>query len=244
MASARVHRGAALLLLYLGLTACTVVGPDYQAPPAPALPSAWEPARAQEQARSVGAWWQRFNDPVLDELIARSARQNLSIEAAGLRIVQARAALGISDALVFPQQQQINANYSGLYRDEDWFKSASAHGRCLQGSPLVVHELNRGKACLHLLGIFAAIVLWNGAMILFAHQFTRDETRIGGDEDGMRIRECLDLSAHSREKHDIIAGLRVLLDFNEILDVFRPLIREAGCRNRHGGWRCGGLGIR
>tara|TARA_B100001540_G_scaffold317030_1_gene348675 strand:+ start:1253 stop:2839 length:1587 start_codon:yes stop_codon:yes gene_type:complete len=126
VASARVHRGAALLLLYLGLTACTVVGPDYQAPPAPALPSAWEPARAQEQARSVGAWWQRFNDPVLDELIARSARQNLSIEAAGLRIVQARAALGISDALVFPQQQQINANYSGLYRDEDWFKSASA----------------------------------------------------------------------------------------------------------------------
>ena len=44
----------------------------------------------------------------------------------GLRIVQARAALGISDALVFPQQQQVNGNFSALYRNEDWFNSASA----------------------------------------------------------------------------------------------------------------------
>jgi outer membrane protein TolC len=75
---------------------------------------------------AVGAWWQLFNDPVLSQLIEQGAQQNLAIAAAGLRIVQARAALGISDALIFPQQQQLNGNFSGLYRNEDWFKSAGA----------------------------------------------------------------------------------------------------------------------
>ena len=108
------------------LAACTTVGPDYQPPLQPQLPSAWSNAQAAQQALAVGAWWQRFNDPVLSDLIERGAQQNLSIAAAGLRIVQARAALGISDALIFPQQQQVNGNVGGLYRNEDWFKSASA----------------------------------------------------------------------------------------------------------------------
>lgn len=108
------------------LAGCTVVGPDFQPPKQPQLPSAWSDKETSEQAEAVGAWWKLFNDPVLNDLIEQGAQQNLSIAAAGLRIVQARAALGISDALVFPQQQQINSNYSGLYRNEDWFKSASA----------------------------------------------------------------------------------------------------------------------
>jgi outer membrane protein TolC len=106
--------------------ACTTVGPDYQPPAQPQLPTAWSDVDAAQQAQAVGAWWQRFSDPVLSELIEQGAQQNLSIAAAGLRIVQARAALGISDALIFPQQQQINGNVGGLYRNEDWFKSAGA----------------------------------------------------------------------------------------------------------------------
>jgi outer membrane protein TolC len=102
------------------------VGPNYQTPAQIQLPSQWSDKEAAEETREVGAWWKLFNDPVLSQLIEQGAHQNLSIEAAGLRIVQARAALGISDALVFPQQQQLNGNYSGLYRNEDWFKSAGA----------------------------------------------------------------------------------------------------------------------
>lgn len=108
------------------LCACTTVGPDYQAPAQPELPSQWGDTEAAEETRAVGDWWNQFNDPVLSDLIERGAQQNLSIAAAGLRIVQARAALGISDALIFPQQQQLNANYSALYRNEDWFNSANA----------------------------------------------------------------------------------------------------------------------
>lgn len=107
------------------LGACTMVGPDYQAPAPVALPSSWDSEEVSAQSEEISLWWRSFNDPVLTQLVEHGAQQNLSIEAAGLRIVQARAALGISDALIFPQQQQVNGNFSGLYRNEDWYKSAS-----------------------------------------------------------------------------------------------------------------------
>lgn len=122
----RAGRRFVPLLLGILLSACTTVGPDYEAPAPAQLPSDWSPEETATESRAVSDWWRLFNDPVLDQLIARGAQENLSIEAAGLRIVQARAALGISDALIFPQQQQVNGNFAALYRNEDWYKSANA----------------------------------------------------------------------------------------------------------------------
>lgn len=115
----------AVLVLSALLGACTVVGPDYQSPETPVLPSTWNAQETESESHTVAAWWELFQDPVLSRLIESGAQQNLSITAAGLRIVQARAALGISDALVFPQQQQVNGNFSALYRNEDWYNSAN-----------------------------------------------------------------------------------------------------------------------
>jgi outer membrane protein TolC len=119
-----IARRVAVLALGGLLVACTTLGPDYQAPAQPELPTSWSAHETATEARTVADWWQLFEDPVLNDLISRGAQQNLSIDAAGLRIVQARAALGISDALIFPQQQQVTGNYSALYRNKDWFKSA------------------------------------------------------------------------------------------------------------------------
>lgn len=119
-------RRVVLLALVAVLAGCATVGPDYKAPAPVQLPAQWSEEDAATQSLAVAAWWRLFNDPVLNQLIERGAGQNLSVAAAGLRIVQARAALGISDALIFPQQQQLNGTFSGLYRNEDWFKSAGA----------------------------------------------------------------------------------------------------------------------
>ena len=78
------------------------------------------------ESEKLGRWWETFNDPILTALVERGAQQNLSIEAAGLRIVQARAALGISDALIFPQQQQLNGNLGPVYQNENGYKSFGA----------------------------------------------------------------------------------------------------------------------
>ena len=128
MISSKLMRGKArilaLPLLFTGLTACTTLGPDYTSPAPVPLPETWTAEDLGEKSADEAAWWKLFNDPVLDQLIDRGAGQNLSLEAAGLRIVQARAALGISDALVFPQQQQVSGNLAKLYQNETSFNSA------------------------------------------------------------------------------------------------------------------------
>ena len=113
------------VFITLLLSACTVLGPDYEAPRDMPLPKEWEPVQSEIESREVSQWWTSFNEPVLNELIALGAKQNLSLEAAGLRIVQSRAALGISDALIFPQQQTVSGNAAKLYQNEKSFNSAA-----------------------------------------------------------------------------------------------------------------------
>jgi NodT family efflux transporter outer membrane factor (OMF) lipoprotein len=114
----------AIALLFGFTTGCTTVGPDYEQLTSPKLPSSWSAADVEEGSRDAANWWKLFRDPILDDLIDRGARQNLGVEAAGLRIVQARAALGISDALIFPQQQKVSGNLSKVYQNEHSFNSA------------------------------------------------------------------------------------------------------------------------
>jgi outer membrane protein TolC len=109
----------------LVLSACTALGPDYETPPNIPLPKKWTPVQAETERREVSKWWTLFNEPVLNELITLGARQNLSVEAAGLRIVQSRAALGISDALIFPQQQAVTGNAAKIYQNENSYSSAA-----------------------------------------------------------------------------------------------------------------------
>ena len=51
-------------------------------------------------------WWRNFNDPVLDQLIAEAQRVNPSVRTAGIRIMEARAQLGIAGSTLYPQVQQ------------------------------------------------------------------------------------------------------------------------------------------
>ncbi len=60
----------------------------------------------------VDAWWQTFNDPVLDYLICTAYRQNLSLRVACFRIIEARALRGIAAGELFPQSQQAFGSYT------------------------------------------------------------------------------------------------------------------------------------
>src|SRR6185436_20352314 len=51
-------------------------------------------------------WWRNFNDPVLDQLVAEAQRVNPSVRTAGIRIMEARAQLGIAGSGLYPQVQQ------------------------------------------------------------------------------------------------------------------------------------------
>ncbi len=90
------------------------VGPDYTRPAAPVADQWIDPAAA---APAEGAetpappphspeWWTQFGDPVLEGLVRQAIDQNLTLRAAGLRVLQARAVRGITAGEFFPQQQE------------------------------------------------------------------------------------------------------------------------------------------
>ncbi len=101
------------LLATLALAAGCMVGPNYHRPSAPTA-DAWSPqadARV-DAARNVRAqWWRVFDDRALDALVDLAYRQNPTLEAAGLRVVQARALRGIAVGQFFPQSQTVSGSY-------------------------------------------------------------------------------------------------------------------------------------
>lgn len=90
----------------LGLsTAACSVGPDYETPDlTPRTGDGWtetDPAAAAP-AEDLSAWWSRFDDPRLAELVERSFQGNLTLAGARERVIQARARRGIENAARLP----------------------------------------------------------------------------------------------------------------------------------------------
>lgn len=117
------------ILSVLGLSACTTLGPDYVHPDQSALPSDWSVEKAaqdtQQSEQKLQQWWQQFNDPTLNQLVEMASQQNLDLEAAGLRIVQARSLLGISTGLQYPQVQTVSGNLARAYVNDQGVNNAA-----------------------------------------------------------------------------------------------------------------------
>ena len=101
------------LLALLSLGACTKVGPDFEPPEAP-LQGTWlevSDERVKANPADFSTWWQVFDDPILTELIDTATKQNLTLQAAGLRVLEARAQLGIAVGAQYPQVQDAVGRY-------------------------------------------------------------------------------------------------------------------------------------
>jgi NodT family efflux transporter outer membrane factor (OMF) lipoprotein len=95
------------LLVPLALVTSCLVGPNYRTPTAD-VAEAWLPSPAASPAplNALDAhWWKAFGDPVLDDLVEAAFQSNLSLQVAGVRVLQARAQLNSSIGNLFPQQQ-------------------------------------------------------------------------------------------------------------------------------------------
>ena len=110
-----------LRLMALGISALAgacMIGPDYKPPPTPVAKVWMEGGRASvDTARQeYRDWWSVFNDPVLSQLIDIAYRQNLTLMTAGVRVLEARAELGVAIGEFYPQQQLVSASvsYNGL----------------------------------------------------------------------------------------------------------------------------------
>ncbi|KWE30042.1 efflux transporter outer membrane subunit [Burkholderia territorii] len=123
---------AATLAACMALAGCTV-GPDFR-PPQAEVPANWHDLQAPASASAASAasapgasvpsspvtsadpdprWWRAFGDPLLDRLVERAAHDNLDVQAAVLRIAQARAQVRAAAAQGLP-----NVRASASYQRE------------------------------------------------------------------------------------------------------------------------------
>ena len=74
-----------ILSMLLLLTGCFSVGPDYQRPEVE-IPANWH--FESEEVRELGdaSWWERFQDPVLNDLVETALQGNRDIRIATARV--------------------------------------------------------------------------------------------------------------------------------------------------------------
>ena len=101
----RFRRGfsAAGLILALFMGGCSALGPDFKKPESN-VSTDWltDGSVFSKETAFQEKWWESFNDPVLNLLIEQAYEQNLSLQVAGLKIMEARARLGISRGNRYP----------------------------------------------------------------------------------------------------------------------------------------------
>lgn len=102
------------------VTAFCVRGPDFQRPTAP-VPSGWLDSRSHLKTDPVdyGRWWGVFNDATLNALVEEAYKQNLSLQAAAVRILEGRASLAVAKGFRFPQQQAVGGQVAQIGLSEN-----------------------------------------------------------------------------------------------------------------------------
>ncbi len=101
-----------ILVLGMFITSCAPVGPDFVKPEIDTSAD-WSEQTGQGLETSLpklGEWWQIFEDPVLNNLVDTARRNNNTLEIAGLRVLEARAQLGIAIGSLYPQSQAASGN--------------------------------------------------------------------------------------------------------------------------------------
>ena len=103
----RLYRRILIVLSACVLSACAMVGPDYQPPETTVLDQWHTPLEGgltpgTPPPQSLSRWWSVFSDPVLSDLIEQALAANLDLKQAQARVKEARAARGVSRADQFP----------------------------------------------------------------------------------------------------------------------------------------------
>jgi len=94
-----VKRSACILAVLLA--GCSV-GPDWQQPKVEA-PPAWRIDYAQAAELANAKWWEAFGDPVLNQLVEQSLRENRDLLQAAARVDQFLGALRTTRSQFYPQ---------------------------------------------------------------------------------------------------------------------------------------------
>ena len=100
-----------------------MIGPDYSRPSVD-TPDGWRVNESSASKLANAAWWEQFNDPVLDELVDTALRENKDLLIASARIEEYAGRLGVTRSQLFPQAA---AGYD-VYRQRDLISGTRSIG--------------------------------------------------------------------------------------------------------------------
>jgi NodT family efflux transporter outer membrane factor (OMF) lipoprotein len=123
----------------LALCACATTGTHEEMQKTVAIPGTWQHGAAPGGTMDTAAltmWWERFDDPVLNELIAGALRSSPNARTALSKIAEYRARRGVEQAALFPS---LTANASGggtrtKDRDTNLTTKSESYGASLDAS--------------------------------------------------------------------------------------------------------------
>lgn len=90
------------LLLAASLSGCFKVGPDYVKPEIE-TPKQWRFTAEHAKETANLAWWEQLHDPVLNQLVEQTLRNNLDLQIAIANVEQFMGIYGATRANLFPQ---------------------------------------------------------------------------------------------------------------------------------------------
>ena len=102
------------LISCLLLNACLMVGPDYKEPQKN-IADHWvnkKNTTVKDAPFRDIFWWEKFHDANLTALINQGYQNNITVQIAGVRVLQARAQLAQSVGELYPQQQAMIGSYT------------------------------------------------------------------------------------------------------------------------------------
>ena len=187
----------AVLLIWLsaGLVACTTVGPDF-ATPAVVLPEQWNESGGGLHAtpEELIEWWQAFDDPILDKLVQAAYENNYSLEIAGLRVLEARAQLGIAVGAQYPQLQQARGSVTRVSGSENAANTAAGDlsfwqydlGADVSWEADFWGRFRRGIESADA-NLAASVANYDNAVVLLAAQVARTYIAIRTSEEQLRV---------------------------------------------------------
>lgn len=108
-------------LLAILASGCMMIGPDYERPSAP-VADGWIAGDLEgiaPAAEPIGRWWDSFDDPALAALVVEAWDRNPSLQAAGVRVLEAQARRGIAIGTLFPQTQSAFGGYRRIVASEN-----------------------------------------------------------------------------------------------------------------------------
>ncbi len=79
-----------------------MIGPDYRRPTVE-TPSSWRFEEKEAKEVTNTAWWEQFDDPVLNELIQVALKENKDIKIAAGRVEEFMGRYGTTRAALFPR---------------------------------------------------------------------------------------------------------------------------------------------